>query len=218
MPELPFDPWYVGGWVAAAIIAGVGAWKGVSAYFKSVAEDKYGDPETVRLVTRLDEQIHEALTQLREQCHASRVMVFLFHNGEQFFSGSPIQRMTCSYETVQGGISSVTADSQSMVVSLMSAVLDRMRDDTPLIWETSNIPKTFSRTRLETLNVKYFACLPLRQNKHKIIGLLKMHWMHKDEIQIDEAGETWLKGEMLKTVGKIEHLLARRLEVSGAHS
>jgi len=212
--DLPFDPVKTAGWIVATVVATYAVVTRLLAWWKGRTEQKYGDPGTVKKLSTIDERIHEQLTSLRIHTKACRVVVFQFHNGEQFFSGSPIQKMTATYEAVDGGFASVveTGRQGGMVVSNMSAVLDKMFDDTPLIHEVETMPETYSRTRLQSLNVGYFAVLPLKQY-NKIIGCLKIHWMR----DVPE-GRDWIEDQMKVTLQNIQTLLSERLTISGKHS
>lgn len=182
---------------------------------KSFAERRYGDPETIKKITRIDTRVHDLLTELRIVTRACRATAFNFHNGEQFFDNSPIQRMSPAYESVEGGFAPTTECEASggFIVSLMAPIIEKMFDDTPLICKVDSLPETFSRTRLRGLNVLHFAVLPLKQNNHKIIGCIKLHWMRDAPVEAD-----WVEDKMRICVSTIENLLSERLVVTGKHA
>lgn len=210
-----FAPDDIANWAFLAVAATYGLYRGIRRYFFPPAESKYGDPQTIRQMAKLDERIHELLTELRVQTDAARVVIGRFHNGLYFFDATPLQKMSFSYESVTGGADTIKETYKDIEVSRMSAIMDRMVAE-PLLVHTDSLPETYSRSVLTSLNVVVFACVALYQSKYKIVGCLMIHWFNDPEVRpIAPLNKKWLEGRVHDTVQKIELLLSERLKVTG---
>lgn len=175
------------------------------------AEKKYGNPEVIRKTNAIDSKIHDHLTVLCDKAECARSVVFQFHNGDHFFSDSPLLRMSMTHESCVGGIANVKSEYSNIVVSLMAGVLDQMWDNTPLISSVDKLQDGYAKTMLKTLNVTLIACVPIKQNSHKIIGCLQLHWMGIRDVDVVTVKEP----EIMRAVELIELQLAERLRVTG---
>jgi len=212
--SLPFDPTTLAGWGACLAILVASFIKN----FKDRNKDKetdYGDPQVMLRVTALDERIHEYLTQLRLQTGAARVFVLRFHNGDVYFDGESIQKVSVSYESFGGGIESIRPSHNGVEVSSISAMLDLMIKKAMLFNVAKDLPDTYSKSLLETLNIHTFAAVALYKNKQKILGCLMVHWINDPTTRSDNPlPKEWLNGQVAKTVELLEFTLQERRRVS----
>lgn len=214
----PNDPSVLIAYTAAGTLVVYNIWDTWSKKRKNDHEKKYGNPEIMRQVIQKDKIIDALLIELREQTDSARILIYMFHNGDHYFSGSPVQRMTCAYESVAGGIASVLSDQKGLIASKFSGMLDLMFDSTPLLIDVEKLPESYSKVILDSLNILSFACAPLHQND-LIVGCLQVHWIRdlsSQNITGCKDKESWLRAKVLPIVSRIEFTLAERMSISGS--
>jgi hypothetical protein len=57
------------------------------------------------------------ISTLLADCKAQRCEIMMFHNGEYYMNGSSILKVSCAYESVTAGVSSVCEEWQNILVS-----------------------------------------------------------------------------------------------------
>ena len=67
--------------------------------------------DDVEIITKLDE--------IKDEIGADRVSIFSFHNGGEYYSGKSMQKLSCSYEVVQPGVSRTQMDMLNIPVSAL---------------------------------------------------------------------------------------------------
>lgn len=153
-----------------------------------------------------DMQVHDLLTELRLRLAASRASVCQFHNGEHYFSGSPIQKSTCTHESVNAGMAEAKPMSVSVPTSLLVPITEVMFQKDPKVVWVDEIPESFARSSLESLNVIGFAAMAIRQGSQKVIGYVIVHWTYEPVTE-----DQHLADPMAEITHKIEGVLANRL-------
>lgn len=168
-----------------------------------------GDNRYFRAISDYDMRVHDLLTELRAAHNAARAMVFQFHNGETFFSGSPIQRVSCTHESVAGGAVSIMPMRSGAPVSLYASVMDRVLRDDPQLYFVADLPEGHCKSQLLNWNVVAFACMPIKQGSHKIIGYVKLHWMY------EPVSNENTQAVFRAATQKIESILSQRMLAVG---
>jgi hypothetical protein len=135
----------------------------------------------------VDESIFQSISELRceESVNAARCMVGLFHNGGDFFDGSPMKKYTIPYEIPVRGISHAGLRKQDN--TLISTVLDKiqvMKNEERVIYFTEKQPQSLFRSMLIEQNVFAFTIFPLRIGE-LIVGFLEIHWCKEEAIPQD---------------------------------
>lgn len=157
--------------------------------------DKLG--KSLISMTKFDREIQGLLTEARLANLANRIMIMQFHNGDHFFSGTPIQKVMCTHESVSMGYASIGSGWASAPVSLMAPMISIMiehKDETHLV---KDMVDSYAKYELTTLGVHSFAIVPLHTSpgvgfKDQAIGYLCLHWMGSPPPPCDSA-QVWDK-------------------------
>jgi hypothetical protein len=130
-----------------------------------------------------NKQITELLVEIRLECKADRVSVYLFHNGERYTNGSSILRISGSYETLAAGISSQRSNSQNVLVSTVPEAVDFLAEDnvtdTVFSIKTEDLEPCFYSAALEAQGVKCVAKFPLCKG-NDVIGFICADFVQTD--------------------------------------
>lgn len=168
----------------------VGAIKGLYKAWRSYEKNKVYSVRAMADQSSIDTQIHELLTEYRLKLSATRLRVIQFHNGEQFYTGSSLQRLSCTHSSEQPGVS-VWAFDQNILTSLEAPLIEAMMEDSPRPRCVENMLPGRVRSLKQSQSIIAFAILPIVFNNHMYRGYLLVQWTDQDLVpKTDAAGET----------------------------
>ena len=163
--------WLEIGLVIGAFLSGI-----VIAWFPKFAKcrkQKKSDSRTKRYET-LHTRIHEELSELRSLGDCARTWCASFHNGEEFFDGTPIRKWSITHESTQLGIRQSQEDTQGILASRFPEMIQYLRDDDPEIIITTALPDDNSlKSFMQARNVTGFVLTPMMDSKGmKLFGFI----------------------------------------------
>lgn len=135
-------------------------------------------------------EIHELLTELRITIRASRCLIFQFHNGGSFASGTSIKRFSVTHESCATGVISMFLESQDVLLTRYMEML-RVLEQTPnKIIRVEDLPPSTFRSGLEINNVEYFSISSLKcVDSLSPLGFVCCHWCSADSLdEIESEG------------------------------
>lgn len=95
----------------------------ITAGYVKRKEDKYKDNKSKRLLIdqiQKDELIHATLREIRRKYNSDRVFITQFHNGGTFYTNSPMQKASITYERCSDGLQKLSSKFQNYLVSNLS--------------------------------------------------------------------------------------------------
>lgn len=124
---------------------------------------------------KVDRAVHYLIEELMSRTGAVRVHVYRFHNGADFFDGSSIKRMSCSYEVTQPGVSREVTTFQQLPLSLFADWQAILLKATPHIYPVAELENGHCKSQLDDLGVKSLCVMPLYRDR-LIIGAVTLHY------------------------------------------
>lgn len=167
------------------------------------------EERSLREMNSADMYIHDMLTELRIRLGAERAMVFQFHNGDHYLNGNPIQRVSCTHESVAGGYMNSRQLRMPMPVSMLAPIVDAVLADGVSVKWVDQLPDGHAKGVLEGMNVQAFVVKPLRHGKFGITGYLKVHWTTEPTL-----GQSEMQELLMPVLRKIEASINNRRMVS----
>ena len=159
-----------------------------------------------------DLQIQDKLAELRVNLSAERVYICKFHNGEEYFDGNTIKKVSRTHETCKQGVSHEYLNFQSIPTTLVPSTMEMLylstHDNKPIVKYTRDISSGFLKNHLESTGIKTICkCKLMAYNR--LIGYLGVHWDVED-CQIDV-----LKLQQIQQVsGLIENILTLTINIT----
>lgn len=145
-----------------------------------------------------DPSIHQnvltALDFIKEKTGSDRTYVMEFHNGEHYFSGKSQQKISCTYESVNEGISSEANLLQNIRVSNYHALISSVsKNETFVCVDTSKLKgSNCFKQVLMAKGVQSVFARPISTLNGKIIGILILEFV-KEERKWGDASEAFLR-------------------------
>ena len=130
---------------------------------------------------REDGELLSKLEDVKSELSADRISIFSFHNGGEYYAGKSMQKLSCSYEVVNLGVSRTQLDLQNIPVSACLPTL------TPLVNDKEyhcydikqNYPESFCKYKLIEGGVKSVYQFAIFDLNKKAIGIIRADYVTK---------------------------------------
>lgn len=139
----------------------------------------------------LHSNVVTALRFIMDETNADRAFVLEFHNGDHYFSGRGQQKLSCTYEVVNDGISVECQNLQNIRVSNFHGLMDSISKQ-----QTFSCPDTELYTKditfkslLQSKGVKSMFARPIKTLNGKIIGMICLEYVKEQRKWSDDSEE-----------------------------
>jgi len=127
-----------------------------------------------------DIKIQDKLAELRVKIGATRVYISKFHNGEEYFDGTAIKKVSKTHETCERGVSHEFMSYQNVLTSLipeaMEVISTSKKKNQPIMKCTKSLVNGgFLHNHLSNLGIKTFGKYRLLIGD-RLIGYLGVHF------------------------------------------
>ena len=127
-----------------------------------------------------DEIIHYALRELRGKYNADRVYIWQFHNGGNFYTTSPMQRASITYERNSEGLEKKSGKYQSVLISNFTNYITDTVAGNMFYYDVENIPDFTLRALILSNGTFAHAATPLCDRNKNLVGLVCLDWVFSD--------------------------------------
>lgn len=166
--------------IIASIIAALASVYGILIKAKM---DKTSKPCKLAAHTVQNEDVYKALEHTLNKVDADRVVVYEFHNGDVYYSGSSQQKFSNTYEVLSEGVSSEIKNQQNLRVSSFNRFVKPLIDnDEYSFGEIVNIDNVGIKEFFEDQGTKSTFCVPIKLLTGKIIGILGIDFVKRSKV------------------------------------
>ena len=139
----------------------------------------------------LHSNVVTALEFIMDETGSDRAFVLEFHNGDQYFSGRGQQKLSCTYEVVNDGISVECQNLQNIRVSNFHGLMNSIsRQETFLCPDTERYKHDITfKSLLQSKGVKSMFARPIKTLNGKIIGVLCLEYVKEQRKWSDDSEE-----------------------------
>lgn len=150
--------------------------------FKSWIEKRNEKRHKGKLIQQIkkDEIVHFALRELRRLYGADRIYVAQYHNGGHFYTNSPMQKFSITYERCSDGLEKISDKFQSVFVSHFNWYIRKMIDGEMFYSNVDEIEDISTRAVLSSYGVQSHISCPIYDKESHIIGHLGMDWVFSE--------------------------------------
>ena len=156
--------------VAALITAGV---------FKSVKDRKEKMKSKGKLMEQIkkDEIVHLSLRDIRRRYNADRIYVWQFHNGGSFYTTSPIQRISITYERCSEGLEKKYEKNQNLIITNFSPYISDVINLEMFYSNTDKIEDVGQRSTIQSSGAKAHCAVPIYDKDSHLVAILCLDWV-----------------------------------------
>ena len=174
--------------LSSCIVAGTTI---ISIFIKELVQAKKNKQNAcVVKYTKQNENVQKALDFTRNEITADRAYIFEFHNGDHFYSGNHQQKFSCTYESLNSGVSSESMRLQDLRVSTFNAfikdVLGIHGDKSFTLEDIEGIDSPLLRNWLEERGVRSSYAFPIETLNHGVVGIICIELYKKENRDIQK--------------------------------
>ena len=177
------------------IAATIGAAATVGAVILKTYLESHIEKGKLRRHTVQNEDVYRALEYTRGKLDCDRVVVYEFHNGDVYYSGSSQQKFSNTYEVLSDGISSELKNQQNLRVSSFNRFIKPLIDEDEYgFWDIEQVGDIVVKTFFEDQGTKSTFCVPIQLLTGKIIGILGVDYV-KGGRKLTEEQKDFIKNQ-----------------------
>lgn len=159
------------------VVALVGA-----GFFKRMSEkqEKNRSRDSLMQQIKKDEIIHLAIRDVRRRYNADRVYIWQFHNGGNFYTNSPIQRISITYERHSDGLERKAEKNQNMLVTSFTSYVKNIIDGIMFYTDINDMSDIALRSLAHSNGTKAHAAVPIYDKDKNLVALLALDWVFSE--------------------------------------
>lgn len=128
-----------------------------------------------------DELIHFTIREIRRQYQADRIYIMQFHNGGYFYTNSPMQKASVTYERNSDGLERISDKFQNVLVShhtwyLTETMVGKMFY-ADLDSQMSDLP---TKSLLKNYGNYAHSAVSIYDDEKRLVGILGLSWVFSD--------------------------------------
>lgn len=128
-----------------------------------------------------DELIHFTLREIRRKYNSDRVYILQFHNGGIFYTQSPMQRASVTYERNSDGLERITDRFQNILISnynwLLKETIENRFFFNDIDQQIEDLP---TKSLLKAYGNYAHATVPIYDNSQQLIATLSLSWVFSE--------------------------------------
>lgn len=184
--------------IASVIVALIGA-----GYFKRYTDKQKESFSKSKLMEQIrkDEIVHLALRDLRRKYNCDRIYIWQFHNGGNFYTSSPMQKTSVTYERCSDGLERKSEKFQNTIISTITSYIKDVLNLEMFYYEVKDMPDIAVRSVCQSYGTQSHAGAPIYDDKEHLVGILSMDWVFSEipeEFITEEEFNTHMIEEMSK--------------------
>jgi len=163
--------------ITSIVVALVGA-----GFFKRYNDKKYKDQSKSQLLQQIkrDEIVHLAIRDVRRRYHADRIYIWQFHNGGSFYTTSPMQKLSITYERCSQGLERKTEKNQNHLITNFTTYIKSVMDETMFYPDISKIDDIGMRSLSQSEGTKSHCASPIYDKEGHLVAMLCLDWVWSD--------------------------------------
>jgi hypothetical protein len=163
--------------ITSIVVALVGA-----GFFKKMSDKKEKVKSRENLIEQIrkDEIVHLALRDIRRRYNADRVYVWQFHNGGNFYTTSPIQRISITYERCSDGLERKAEKNQNLIIANYSSYISDVINGDMFFTSVSKMDDLGQRSLMQSSGTKSHCSVPVYNKEKHLVAMLSLDWVFSD--------------------------------------
>jgi hypothetical protein len=160
--------------LTSIVIALIGA-----GYFRRMSEKKLKAKSKENLMEQIkkDEIVHLAIREIRRRYNADRVYIWQFHNGGNFYTNAPMQKISITYERNSDGLERKAEKNQNILVSNFTTYVKDVIDMLMFYTDINMIEDIGLRAVMHSQGTKSHVAVPIYDRDKNLVGIFSVDWV-----------------------------------------
>jgi len=148
-------------------------------YFRRINENKLKNKSKNKLIDQInkDEIIHLSIREIRRKLNCDRICIWQFHNGGSFYTETPVQKMSITYERCSDGLEKNGPKNQNVLVSNLNGYVKQIIEGTMFYADVNDMNDIGLRSLAHSSGTRSHCAIPLYDLESKLIGILGCDWV-----------------------------------------
>ena len=181
-------------------------------FFRSYMEKKGEKSSKKKLVKQIekDELIHFTLREMRRKYHTDRIFIIQFHNGGVFYTSSPMQKASVTYERSSDGLERISDNLQNVFVSHYTWFIKQTMGEEMFYPDCELVEDVATKALLRKFGTQATAAVPIYDIQDHLISILVLDWVFTEipsDFIKDEKFTSEFKDELITDGESIGNLI-----------
>jgi hypothetical protein len=160
--------------VIVALIAG--------GYFRKYQDKQKDKRSRSRLVEQIqkDELVHFSLREMRRKYNCDRLYIMQYHNGGNFYTESPMQKASITYERCSDGLERIADKYQNVLISNFAWYHNNLLKDDCYFIDVNLIDDIPMRSWIKSFGTHAHIGIPVYDNQKHLVANIGLDWVFSD--------------------------------------
>jgi hypothetical protein len=160
--------------VIVALIAG--------GYFRKYQDKQKDKRSRSRLVEQIqkDELVHFSLREMRRKYNCDRLYIMQYHNGGNFYTESPMQKASITYERCSDGLERIADKYQNVLISNFAWYHNNLLKDDCYFIDVNLIDDITMRSWIKSFGTHAHIGIPVYDNQKHLVANIGLDWVFSD--------------------------------------
>jgi len=160
--------------ITSIVVALVGA-----GFFKRYSDKKYNSKSKGKLLEQIkkDEIIHLAIKDVRRRYEADRIYIWQFHNGGSFYTSSPMQKLSITYERCSQGLERKIEKNQNHLITNFTTYIKDVLNGEMFFSDISKMSDIGLRSLSQSNGTKSHCAAPIYDKEKHLVAMLCLDWV-----------------------------------------
>ncbi len=160
--------------VIVALIAG--------GYFRKYQDKQKDKRSRSKLVEQIqkDELVHFSLREMRRKYNCDRLYIMQYHNGGNFYTESPMQKASITYERCSDGLERIADKYQNVLISNFAWYHNNLLKDNCYFIDVNLIDDITMRSWIKSFGTHAHIGIPVYDNQKHLVANIGLDWVFSD--------------------------------------
>lgn len=182
---------------------------GMFKYYQDKKKDNSSRKGLVKQIEK-DQIVYYTIREIRRKYNSDRIFIMQFHNGGNFYTESPMQRGSITYERCSDGLERIAEKYQGVLVSHMCWYIKHIIENNMFYYSTDDIEDMPTRAIIKNFGSQAHLAVPIYDKLNHLVGFVAMDWVFSEPpaeyIENNEFSAS-LKEEISSEIESLVHLL-----------
>ena len=163
--------------VSSIIVALVGA-----GFFRQMRDKQEKNRSKEKLMEQIkkDEIVHLAIRDVRRSYNADRVYIWQFHNGGSFYTTSPMQKLSITYERCSDGLERKAEKNQNHLITSFTSYIKDTMDGNMYFPNVEDMNDIGLRSLAYSSGTKGHCAVPIYDKDKHLVAILCLDWVFSE--------------------------------------
>ena len=163
--------------ITSIIVALVGA-----GFFRQMREKQEKTKSKEKLMEQIkkDEIVHLAIRDVRRRYNADRVYIWQFHNGGSFYTTSPMQKLSITYERCSDGLERKAEKNQNHLITSFTSYIKDVIDGNMYFPNIEDMNDIGLRSLAYSSGTKGHCAVPIYDKDKHLVAILCLDWVFSE--------------------------------------